>query len=293
MADELTYDSIEVGRKYGPWEYQLAERFPRYLEAAENAHAWHSGRSPWGPPVAPPTLLGLAAMRMMDEVGPVPPGTLHARQEIETAAALRLDRRPHAYGEFIDKYEKRGRKYFKFQTRWRDETGIILGHSTVTMVYPPESDEERAPSGERPERKGELSGITRTVTQEKMTAYAEDSANVARGESIHIDPNVAKAAGFERTVANGLIAADYIGELMTDAFGKDWFEDAGLSVAFLKPILQGDTVTTNARLSETVSEGAVERRVYEVWAENQDGDAVAAGHAYSLVIPGAPAAISP
>lgn len=286
MATELSYDAIEVGKKYGPWEYPLAERFPRYLEAVENAHAWHNGRSPWGPAVAPPSFLGLAAMRFLDEVGPVPPGTLHARHEIETAAALRLDRRPHVYGEFVDKYEKRGRKYFRFQTRWRDETGIIIGHSTVTMVFPPEGQSEPGPAKERPERKGELKPITRTITQEKMTAYSEDSANVARGKSIHVNPEVAKAAGFDRTVAHGLMAADYMGELMTDAFGKEWFENSGLSVVFLKPVLAGDTITANGRLAETSLEGAVERKTYELWAENEAGDAVAAGHAYALVIPG-------
>jgi acyl dehydratase len=286
MPDELTYDSIEIGKKYGPWEYPLAERFPRYLEAVENHHQWHNDRSPWGPAVAPPSFLGLAAMRFLDHVGPVPPGTLHTHQEIETAAALRLDRRPHAYGEFIDKFEKRGRKYFKFQTRWRDETGIILGHSTVTMAFPPEGDLESGPAKDHPQREGELTPLERDVTQEKMTAYSEDSANVARGQSIHVHPDVAKAAGFERTVAHGLIAADYIGELMTVAFGKDWFENAGLSVSFLKPILEGDTITATGRLSQRSQEGAVERKTFEVWADNQHGEAVAAGHAFALVIPG-------
>jgi acyl-coenzyme A thioesterase PaaI-like protein len=73
---------------------------------------------------------------------------------------------------------------------------------------------------------------------------------------------------------------------MTDVFGKDWFENAGLTVAFLRPILCGDTVTANGRLAEGVEEGAVERRVYEVWAENERGETVAAGRAHSLVIPG-------
>ena len=120
---DLTYDAIEVGKEFGPWKYPLKERIARYLEAVENAHPWHHERSPWGPPVAPPTILGNAAMRFLDSIAPVPPGTLHAKQEIETAAALRLDRQPVGYGRFADKYERRGRKWFVFETRWRDETG--------------------------------------------------------------------------------------------------------------------------------------------------------------------------
>lgn len=288
MAAELSYDAVEVGQKFGPWEYPLAERIERYLEATENAHPWHRQRSPWGPPVAPPSILGVAAMRFMDTLGPVPPGTLHAKQEIETEKALRLDRRPIAYGELTDKFEKRGRKYFTFEARFRDETGIILGHSRVTMAFPPEAAGHGAEKEPREEsdRKGGLTPITRTLTQEKMTAYSEDSANAERGQSIHVQPEVAAKAGFDRTVAQGLMAADYMSELMTAEFGKEWFEFSGLSVAFLRPILCGDTITANGRVAEEVAEGAVVRKVYEVWAENERGEAVAAGHAHSLVMPG-------
>lgn len=287
MATELSYDAIEVGRRFGPWEYPLAERAERYLEAIETQHPWHRERSPWGPPVAPPTILGVAAMRFMDTIGPVPPGTLHARQEIDTEKALRLDRRAIAYGEFIDKFEKRGRRYFTFEARFRDETGIIIGHSRVTMAFPAEGDEggKKEPRDE-PERKGELEPVTRTLTQDKMTAYSEDSANAERGQSIHVQPEVAKKAGFDRTVAQGLMAVDYMSELLTPVLGKEWFEFSGLSVSFLRPILCGDTVTVNGRVSEETEEGAVVRRVYEVWAENEHSEAVAAGHAHALVMPG-------
>src|SRR3990172_2064223 len=186
--NEISYDNIDLDREYGPWKYPLADRFERYLAAVENAQPWHNGRSPWGPAVAPPSILGLAAMRFMDEIGPVPAGTLHAKQEIETAAALRLDRKPAAYGRFAARFEKRGRKYFTFETRWRGETGLILGKSRVTMVFPadaPPAEEQGIGNREQgEERAGEFGGITRAITQEKMTAFSEDSANAVRGRSI-------------------------------------------------------------------------------------------------------------
>jgi hypothetical protein len=236
--------------------------------------------------------------------GPVPPGTLHAKHEIETAAALRLDRQPIGYGQFVEKYEKRGRQWFVFESRWRDETGLIIGKSRLTMALPtgPAAPQERGTlrhsSGQagnkgqdRPAtpttRLGELTPIVRTLSQEGMTAYSEDSANALRGKSIHVQPEVAKAAGFPATLAQGLMAADYMSEMMTNVLGKEWFEYATLSVAFLKPAFCGDTLTANGRLAERIVEGAVERVVYEVWCENQAGEAVAAGTAGSLVIPGA------
>lgn len=287
MPDDLSYDGIELGKQYGPYYYPLQDRIARTLEATENEHPWHHGRSPWGPPVAPPSILGNVCMRFIDWIAPVPPGTLHARQEIETQAALRLDRHPMGYGKFVEKYERRGRRWAVFEARFRDETGLLIGHGRTTIAFPGKVETKDEPPEEkkRPERKGELTAITRTLTQDKMTAFSEDSYNAQNGRSIHVHPEVAKAAGFGTTVAQAAMAADYISEMMTGVFGKEWFEYATLSLVFLNPILNGDSLTANGRLKEAPLEGAVVRKVYEVWSENQRGDAVAAGTASSLVRP--------
>jgi len=294
---DLSFEAIQPGKEYGPWKYPLRDRIARHLEAVENAHPWHHDRSPWGPPVAPPSILGNAALRFLDSIAPVPPGTLHAKHDIETAAALRLDRQPVAYGKFTDKYERRGRNWFVFETRWRDETGLLIGHSTLTMAFPKEpgarskeqdkgdKSEVRGQKSDDSKRKGELAPIARTLTQERMTAYSEDSANALRGMSIHVQPEAAKKAGFDTTVAQGLMSADYINQMMTALLAKEWFENARLSLAFLRPALCGETLTANGRLPEAEAEGAVVRRVYEVWCENERGEAVTAGTATALVPP--------
>lgn len=294
MPEELSYDAIEVGKLHGPYYYPLADRAARYLEAIENDHEWHHRRSHAGPPVAPPTILGIIGMRFLDDVGPVPPGTVHLRQGIEITNTLRLDRRPVLYGQFIDKQEKRGRKRFTFEGRCRDDTGIIVGVTRVTMVFPPEEEgsvkeeegsrkKEGGGAGERP--KSELSATIRTLSQEKMTAYAEDSANHLRGKSIHTSEEVAKSAGFPTTVANGLMAFDYIGEMMERELGRAWYENATLTTTFLAPPLCGQTLTTGGRLAEEREEGAVIRRVYDVWCDNDAEQTIAAGQATALVRP--------
>ncbi|MFQ5472862.1 MAG: MaoC family dehydratase, partial [Dehalococcoidia bacterium] len=266
--------------------YPLADRFARYLEAIENEHEWHARRSPAGPPVAPPTILGVIGMRFIDDIAPVPPGTLHLRQEIEIKNWIRSDRMPILYGQFTDKSEKRGRKRFTFEAKCRDNTGLILGVTRVTMGFPEvEEGSGKKEEADRPERgKNELTAISRTLTQEKMTAYSEDSANARRGKSIHVHEEIAKAAGFETTVAQGLMAADYIGEMMERQLGRAWYEFAGLSVAFLAPPLCGQTLTTGGRLAEEHKEGAVVRQVYEVWCDNDAGETVAAGTATALAM---------
>lgn len=293
MASDISYDGIEVGQHYGPWKYPLRERIARHLEAVENSHPWHHERSPWGPPVAPPSILGNAALRFIDAIAPLPPGTLHAKQEIETFAALRLDRQPVGYGRFVDKYERRGRRWFVFESRWRDETGLVIGHSRVTMAFPGKGEgagnkeEEKGGTGRAlGEREpGTLPPIVRTLTQERMTAYSEDSANALRGTSIHVHAEAAQKAGFATTVAQGLMAADYISEVMGNVLGRQWYENATLSLAFVRPMLCGQTITAGGRLAESVPDGAVLRRVYEVWCSNDHGETVASGTATALVMP--------
>jgi len=284
---DLSYDAIETGQTYGPYKYPLKDRIARHLEAVENMHPWHHERSPWGPPVAPPAILGNAALRFIDSIAPVPPGTLHARQQIETISALRRDRKLIGYGQFLEKYERRGRRWFVFEARFRDETGLMIGNSRVTMTFPQkEQGTGNREQGAAAPPTAELTPVTRTLAQEKMTAYSEDSANALRGQSIHVQPQAAGAAGFGATVAQGLMSADYISEMMTELLGKEWFAYAGLSLTFVRPVLCGDTLTAGGRLAEAIGEGAVERRVYDVWCANQRGEAVTVGKASSLVMPG-------
>jgi acyl dehydratase len=284
MAD-LSYESIEMNREFGPYKYPLRERIARHLEAVENSHPWHRERSPWGPPVAPPSILGNMAMRFLDAVGPVPPGTLHAKQGIETVSALRLDRQPIGYGVFTEKYEKRGRKWFTFESKWRDETGLIIGVSRLRMVFPGEDSGGRSEIGNRAERetRGELGPVVRTLTQERLTAYSEDSANALRGQSIHVQAEAAKRAGFPTTVAQGLMGADYMSELLENELGREWYDNARLSVTFLRPVLCGETITASGRLLESAEEGAMVRRTYELWCENSGGEVVTAATAVVLV----------
>jgi acyl dehydratase len=285
MTNEISYEGIEMNREFGPYKYPLRDRIDRHLEAIENTHPWHTGRSPWGPPVAPPSILGQMAIRFLDQVGPVPPGTLHAKQEIETVSALRLDRQPIGYGTFVNKVEKRGRKWFTFETKWRDETGLIIGTSRVGMVLPGEGEQSDTAKADTPEpvRSGTLGPITRSLTQDRLTAYSEDSANAIRGQSIHVQMEVAKKAGFPTTVAQGLMGADYISELLENELGREWYDYSTLSVAFLRPVLCGDELTATGRLAETSEDGAMIRRTFDLWCENQRGELVTSATAICLV----------
>ena len=287
---DLSYESIELNREHGPWQYPWRSRIDRYLEATENAFPWHRERSPWGPPVAPPTLLGNATLRFLDSIAPVPPGTLHAKFDLEITNALRGDRELVGYGRFVEKYERRGRRWAAFTARWRDGPGLLVAHSTATIVFPEqvETKEEAKERAEKahPRGKAELTLGPRALTREKIIAYSEDSANHERGQSIHTDLELARSFGFPDLVAQALMSADYISELMTGRFERGWLLQGRLSLAFLRPSFAGDTLTAKAAKRGEQNEGAFIRHVYDAWCENQRGEVVTVGTASAVVAAG-------
>jgi acyl dehydratase len=84
-------------------------------------------------------------------------------------------------------------------------------------------------------------------------------------------------------VAQGLMGADYISELMTERFQRGWLLNGRLSLAFVKPVIRGDSLTAKAASSDDLDEGAFTRRVFDVWCENQRGEAVTLGTASAVV----------
>jgi acyl dehydratase len=129
----------------------------------------------------------------------------------------------------------------------------------------------------------ELPSITREMTQERMDYYSGDSLTVKRGTSIHIFKEMALRAGHRDTIAQGLMSAEQISEMLTDSFGEGWVCGGKLKVAFIAPVFPGDVITSCARVTSVKSEGARKRVECEVWCSNQDGDKVTVGTASALI----------
>ena len=280
---DLSYDSIELNREHGPWRYDWRPLIDRYLDAVDVAFPWHREASPWGPVVAPPALLGNATLRFVDSIAPVPPGTLHAKFDLEITNALRADRGLIGYGAFAEKYDRRGRRWFVFRAGWRDNDGLMIGRAAITMAFPSKEGGGGKVEGDGGPREVELTLPPRDLTREKIAAYSADSANALRGQSIHANPHVAEAKGFPDAVAQGMMSADYISELMTARFERGWLLHGRLSLAFVAPAFAGDTLTAKAAKREEQDEGAFVRHLYDAWCENQRGEVVTVGTASGVV----------
>jgi len=116
----------------------------------------------------------------------------------------------------------------------------------------------------------EGSGRPITITQERIGRYAEITED---WNPLHVDEAFARTTAFGGVIAHGMLSLNLAWELLREIHGDDGIADIELTVRFKKPVRPGDTVRARARREADAAGG------WEVWIENQSGEAVIAGHA--------------
>ncbi len=114
----------------------------------------------------------------------------------------------------------------------------------------------------------EITPLSRTVTQEQISAYAEASGDV---NPIHVNEEFARMVGLPGTIAHGMLNMAILAEAVSRwAGGSDRL--ASLRVRFSKPLLPGDTITCTGRVVEV--DEAAGMATLEVGASSDRGENV-------------------
>ena len=122
-----------------------------------------------------------------------------------------------------------------------------------------------------------LSPLTKTIRQRQIDCYSG-----VRPNSIHTDAEWAQKKGFKRPLAQAMMSTAYVSQLMTAFLGEGFVKGGKMSVAFIKPVLEGDTLTIHGVVKSREAEGSRTRVTVEVWAQNQDGVQTMVGTASGL-----------
>jgi len=131
---KLTYEALQVGEEFVSDEHLVTpEDVETYAYAVEDHHPWFSGASPFGGPIAHPTLLGNQALRLRHGRYIVRAG-LHAKMEFEFLEPIRPGVRVRSRGRVIDKYERRGKPYMVTEFSTADEQGTVLVRGRFTQM---------------------------------------------------------------------------------------------------------------------------------------------------------------
>ena len=123
-----------------------------------------------------------------------------------------------------------------------------------------------------------LPSVTKTITQRKIDIYSG-----VHPYSLHSDPEFARQKGLKDTIAQGMMSAAYLTEILLRFFGKGYMEGGKLAVKFIAPVYPGDTITAKGVVTGKEQEQGGIRYTVEVWCENQEGEKVTVGTASGFV----------
>lgn len=124
----------------------------------------------------------------------------------------------------------------------------------------------------------EIAGPVRVMTMERIEWYDSAMLSAAKGEkalvgsNIHTDEEYAKTQGLPAIIADGMISANWLSEMLVHHFGMGYVERGELRAKFIKPILLGQTVSVRGRVKavERLASGASVLSL-DVWCEDEKG----------------------
>ncbi|HYB71422.1 MAG TPA: MaoC family dehydratase [Candidatus Bathyarchaeia archaeon] len=135
---KLTYEALTIGETFVSDEHLVTpEDIETYAFAVEDEHPWFFGPSPFGGPVAHPTLMANQALHLRHGKYIVHAG-LHAKMEFTFLQPIEPGMRVRTRGRVVDKYVRRGRQYMVTEYVTEDAAGALLVRGQFTQMLIPE-----------------------------------------------------------------------------------------------------------------------------------------------------------
>ncbi len=106
-----------------------------FIWGVDDENPWYQRESPFGGPIAPPSMLShLFAWVTLDTLGPTT-GHIHAWSETESLNPAYVGSRIRLEGKIVDKFVRRGRRYFRMECRATDQDGRELCRETRESAF--------------------------------------------------------------------------------------------------------------------------------------------------------------
>jgi len=134
----ISYNAVEVGEEVMSNDLVVKpEDLDTFAYAVDDHHPWFFENSPFGGPIAHPTLLANQALLMRHNKFVVDAG-LHAAMQFEFIEPIRIGMRVRTRGKVIDKYERRGKHYMvtEFVTTEEDTGQTLVRGQFTQMIFP-------------------------------------------------------------------------------------------------------------------------------------------------------------
>lgn len=299
------YELVEIPEAFGPIEEVVDDFFiKRFAFTMDDYHPWHFGDSPFGRRIGHAAILGNELVQLFTTVYDAHTVVgLHTQEELWFVNPVFCGERVRLSGQYVDKYERRGKGYVVMEAEARGEDGRLLlrhrgieilhiqpgpvvGRATAEVVDKRVTGEYRKDISPAVEARPGLAPGTpvapleKTVRQEQIAVFSRVGRYL---KNIHTDLDAARRGGLRTTLAQGMMEFDHGAELLTRFFGASWFTSGWQRIKFLKPVFEGETLTIRAAVTGEQRENDAIRLELEVWVENAQGEMTAAGWASARI----------
>ena len=254
----LKGEAAYVGRHCGSHDYEITpEVVAFYADALDDHHELHSE-------IAPPLLHHSECYKFVgDWYLKNLFGNLHAQQDWELFAPIRVGSTTRTRSTIIERFQKRGRDYVVNETDLMDaEDGRLLVRGRTYQSFLP-LKEEKGGGG-----------------------FVVDEKTAKQKASRKPRPPFPTATGSELTPVKKTIDVRrcwmFSGPVPQDAFGMGWVVGGKMSVKLTNVLWVDETITAHAKIREETPEGTQTRVHCDVWVEKDDGTRVILGSASAL-----------
>ncbi len=110
-------------------------------------------------------------------------------------------------------------------------------------------------------------------TKEQLKEYAHASGDM---NTIHLDDNFAKEAGFPSVIVHGMLSMAYLADGLRFNFPEKTYNVTRLKGRFRKVTFPGDTLTIEGEIKTVHPDGKL---TVSLWANNQNGELTIDGDA--------------
>jgi acyl dehydratase len=299
------FENILLHEDFGPIEQTIDDyAIKTFAFTMDDYHAWAFGPSPFGRRIGQAGLLANELLQLFTEVYDVQTVVgLHTQEELWFVNPVFEGERVRLHGQYVEKYERRGKGYVVMEADARGEDGrILVRHRGVEILHiqagtvvgkgTAEPPEKRVTGTYRPDvapaehaRRGLEPGtplvpLTKRVMQDQIAVFSRVGRHV---RSIHTDLEVAKRAGLKDTLAQGMMEFVHGTELLTRFFGAAWFTSGWQKMKFLRPVYAGESLVIRGAVTGERREADATHVELDVWVENAAKEMTAAGWASAQV----------
>lgn len=298
------YSQLKLGQRFSVHRHTLdsdmAAEYARAVQDANPPLADETGRE-----IVPPMAVAALSLRGIVEDLRIPGGTLHAGQEFEFGAVVRVGDSLRCDAVISQNSVRGGWRFLSVECAAMDEdadgdngvsAAVMTGKSvimipadatpldapsapTFILCYGPplEKGDARRATINAPLAKGDaLPTVEKLIDQELIDMYAQASGDY---NPIHVDAEFAATTQFGGTIAHGMMVAAAISEMMSAAFGIDWARSGKMKMRFRSPVKPGQRAAARGEV-RSVSETESGRRIScSVSVTKDDGETAISGTA--------------